>query len=64
MRFIAATWLTNLHFQRVAKVRRKIEQRALLQAQAEVRTTRTRRQTRKPDYVYNDFVNSEVSLQR
>ncbi|KAF7981102.1 hypothetical protein HWV62_34811 [Athelia sp. TMB] len=44
---------------RVAKVRRKLEQRALLQAQAEVRTTRTRRQTRKPDYVYNDFANSE-----
>jgi len=40
-------------------VRKKIEQRALLQAQAEVRSTRTRRQTRKPDYVYNDYANSE-----
>lgn len=32
----------------------------MLQAQAEIRTTRTRRQTRRPDYVYNDFAHSEV----
>ncbi|KAF8899001.1 hypothetical protein BD779DRAFT_1607614 [Infundibulicybe gibba] len=35
---------------RVAKVRKKLEQRQLLLAQAEVRETRTRRQTQKPDY--------------
>ena len=33
----------------------------MLLAQAEVRQTRTRRQTQKPDYVYNDEVDSEVS---
>ncbi|KAL5494905.1 hypothetical protein ACEPAI_367 [Sanghuangporus weigelae] len=41
---------------RVAKVRRKLEQKEILKAQAELRSTRTRRQTRRPDYVYNhDF---------
>ncbi|KAJ4485839.1 hypothetical protein J3R30DRAFT_3655172 [Lentinula aciculospora] len=44
---------------RVAKVQRKIEQRKLLMAQAELRQTRTRRQTRKPDYVYNNAADSE-----
>ncbi|KAJ3783133.1 hypothetical protein GGU10DRAFT_405483, partial [Lentinula aff. detonsa] len=46
---------------RVAKVQRKIEQRKLLIAQAELRQTRTRRQTRRPDYVYNNGADSEVS---
>ncbi|KIM47759.1 hypothetical protein M413DRAFT_439429 [Hebeloma cylindrosporum] len=42
---------------RVQRVRKKIEQKRMLIAQAEVRQTRTRRQTQKPDYVYsnNDF---------
>ncbi|RDB29070.1 hypothetical protein Hypma_015794 [Hypsizygus marmoreus] len=44
---------------RVAKVKRKIEQRKMLIAQAEVRETRTRRQTRKPDYVYTNDYDSE-----
>lgn len=44
---------------RVQKVRRRMEQRQLLFAQAELRETRTRRQTRKPDYVYNDDFGSE-----
>nr|AKF12273.1 hypothetical protein [Collybia nuda] len=45
---------------RVQKVRKRIEQRRLLMAQAEVRETRTRRQTQRPDYVYsNDFDDSE-----
>ncbi|KAF9245782.1 hypothetical protein BU15DRAFT_70853 [Melanogaster broomeanus] len=39
---------------RVQRVRRKIEQKQILVAQAEIRETRTRRQTRRPDYVYND----------
>ncbi|TFY52540.1 hypothetical protein EVG20_g10507, partial [Dentipellis fragilis] len=39
---------------RVQKLRKKIEQRAILLAQAEIRQTRTRRQTRRPDYVYFD----------
>jgi len=37
---------------RVQKVRRRIEQRQLLLAQAEVRETRTRRRTTRPDYAY------------
>jgi len=44
---------------RVQKVKRKIEQRQLLLAQAELRETRTRRQTRKPDYVYNNDFDSD-----
>jgi len=44
---------------RVHKVRKKIEQRRMLLAQAEVRQTRTRRQTQKPDYVYNDDPDSD-----
>ncbi|KAF9486290.1 hypothetical protein BDN70DRAFT_869765 [Pholiota conissans] len=44
---------------RVSKVRKKIEQKRLLLAQAEIRQTRTRRRTQKPDYVYNNDVDSE-----
>lgn len=46
--------------QRVHRVRRKIEQKHILMAQAEIRETRTRRQTRRPDYVYNDVESDEV----
>ena len=48
---------TKFNLQRVQRVRKKIEQKRMLIAQAEVRQTRTRRQTQKPDYVYsnNDF---------
>lgn len=49
--------------QRVQKVRRKIEQAAILKAQGEIRETRTRlRQTRRPDYVDYDVPDDEVSL--
>ena len=53
---------TKFNLQRVQRVRKKIEQKRMLIAQAEVRQTRTRRQTQKPDYVYsnNDF-DSEAS---
>ncbi|KAH0591018.1 hypothetical protein H2248_001129 [Termitomyces sp. 'cryptogamus'] len=51
---------------RVAKVRRRIEQREqrehrklLLAQAAEVRETRTRRQTQRPDYVYANTYDSE-----
>ncbi|TFY80030.1 hypothetical protein EWM64_g3985 [Hericium alpestre] len=44
---------------RVQKLRKKIEQRAILMAQAEIRQTRTRRQTRRPDYVYYEGGESE-----
>ncbi|EJD03578.1 uncharacterized protein FOMMEDRAFT_105676 [Fomitiporia mediterranea MF3/22] len=44
---------------RVAKVRRKLEQKEILKAQAELRSTRTRRQTRRPDYVYNQEFDDE-----
>ncbi|KAJ7161397.1 hypothetical protein C8R43DRAFT_992731 [Mycena crocata] len=49
---------------RVEKARKKLEQRQALLArvaQAEIRETRTRRQTRKPDYVYTttDFDDEE-----
>ncbi|KAJ2914273.1 hypothetical protein MD484_g6148, partial [Candolleomyces efflorescens] len=39
---------------RVARIRKKIEQRQALYAQAELRETRTRRRTQKPDYVYSN----------
>ncbi|TFK77353.1 hypothetical protein BDN72DRAFT_784428 [Pluteus cervinus] len=40
---------------RVQRVRKKIEQRKVLLAQAELRETRTRKRTQRPDYVeYND----------
>ncbi|TDL28009.1 hypothetical protein BD410DRAFT_713344 [Rickenella mellea] len=44
---------------RVSRVRKKIEQREMLKAQAIIRETRTRRQTRRPDYVYNHEADSE-----
>ncbi|KAF8973533.1 hypothetical protein BDZ97DRAFT_1775592 [Flammula alnicola] len=44
---------------RVSRVRKKIEQKRILLAQAEVRQTRTRRRTQKPDYVYNNDMDSE-----
>ncbi|KAF5323365.1 hypothetical protein D9611_005668 [Ephemerocybe angulata] len=44
---------------RVARVRKKIEQRHALMAQAEIRQTRTRRRTQKPDYVYSNGYDSE-----
>ncbi|KAI0068137.1 hypothetical protein BV25DRAFT_1867186 [Artomyces pyxidatus] len=44
---------------RIQKARKKIEQRNLLMAQAEIRETRTRRQTRRPDYVYYDGGDSD-----
>ncbi|GBE77729.1 hypothetical protein SCP_0106110 [Sparassis crispa] len=47
--------LTRLH-----RARRKIEQRNLLIAQAEVRETRTRRRTTRPDYAYmNDPISED-----
>ncbi|KAG6868887.1 hypothetical protein C0993_008635 [Termitomyces sp. T159_Od127] len=53
---------------RVAKVRRRIEQREIreqrklmLAQAAEVRETRTRRQTQRPDYVYANTYDSEAS---
>nr|BAH22602.1 hypothetical protein UP11 [Pholiota nameko] len=46
---------------RVSKVRKKIEQKRQLLAQAEIRQTRTRRRTQKPDYVYNNDMDSEAS---
>ncbi|RXW24038.1 hypothetical protein EST38_g1848 [Candolleomyces aberdarensis] len=39
---------------RVARIRKKMEQRQALYAQAELRETRTRRRTQKPDYVYSN----------
>ncbi|KAG2756416.1 hypothetical protein P692DRAFT_20852863 [Suillus brevipes Sb2] len=44
---------------RVQRARKKIEQRQILMAQAEIRQTRTRRQTRRPDYVYHDAESGE-----
>ncbi|CAA7265919.1 unnamed protein product [Cyclocybe aegerita] len=44
---------------RVQKVRKKIEQKRLLLAQAEIRQTRTRRRTKRPDYVYGNDLDSE-----
>ncbi|KAG1783504.1 hypothetical protein EV702DRAFT_1190527 [Suillus placidus] len=46
---------------RVQRARKKIEQRQILMAQAEIRQTRTRRQTRRPDYVYHDAESGEAS---
>ncbi|KDQ20327.1 hypothetical protein BOTBODRAFT_27751 [Botryobasidium botryosum FD-172 SS1] len=45
---------------RIAKARKRQQQKNYLLAQAEVRVTRTRRQTRRPDYVYNDDADEEV----
>jgi len=44
---------------RLQRARKKTEQRNLFLAQAEIRQTRTRRQTRRPDYVYYDVENSD-----
>ncbi|KAJ3542825.1 hypothetical protein NMY22_g3360 [Coprinellus aureogranulatus] len=44
---------------RVARARKKIQQRQALYIQAELRETRTRRRTQKPDYVYDDGADSE-----
>lgn len=44
---------------RVQRARRKAEQRNILLAQAEIRQTRTRRQTHRPDYVYYDAESSD-----
>ncbi|GLB35905.1 hypothetical protein LshimejAT787_0301930 [Lyophyllum shimeji] len=52
----------DAELERVARVRKRIEQREhrkLLLAQAEVRETRTRRRTQKPDYVYSNVYDSE-----
>ncbi|KDR85452.1 hypothetical protein GALMADRAFT_218548 [Galerina marginata CBS 339.88] len=49
----------DVELTRVQRVRKKIEQKRLLLAQAEVRQTRTRRQTQKPDYVYGNDIDSE-----
>ncbi|KAF5352367.1 hypothetical protein D9756_005980 [Leucocoprinus leucothites] len=46
------TYPDSRNDQRVAKVRKKIEQNRMLMVQAELRSTRTRRQAQKPDYVY------------
>ena len=43
------------------RVRRKIEQRKTLLAQAELRETRTRRKTKRPDYVYSNGIDSQAS---
>ncbi|KAI0275019.1 hypothetical protein BC834DRAFT_1037602 [Gloeopeniophorella convolvens] len=45
---------------RIQKARKKVQQRNILLAQAEIRQTRTRRQTHRPDYVYYDPENSDI----
>ncbi len=47
-------------FQRIQRARKKVEQRNIFLAQAEIRQTRTRRQARRPDYVYYGIENSDV----
>ena len=47
-------------FQRIQRARKKVEQRNMFLAQAEIRQTRTRRQTYRPDYVYYGVENSDV----
>lgn len=49
-----------MYFQRIQRARKKVEQRNMFLAQAEIRQTRTRRQTRRPDYVYYSMDNSDV----
>ncbi|KAI9444850.1 hypothetical protein H4582DRAFT_1911687 [Lactarius indigo] len=44
---------------RIQRARKKVEQRNMFLAQAEIRQTRTRRQTRRPDYVYYGIENSD-----
>lgn len=47
--------------QRIQRVQRKIQQRNLLIASAELRETRTRRRTTRPDYAYMNNPESDVS---
>ena len=61
-RHVVSILIANV-YQRVAKIKKRIEQRKSLLAQAEIRETRTRRQTQKPDYVYADQFDSEVNMQ-
>lgn len=49
--------------QRVQRVKRKVEQRRALLAQAELRETRTRRKTHRPDYVYSNEFESQASAE-
>ncbi|KAJ8597625.1 hypothetical protein M405DRAFT_803668 [Rhizopogon salebrosus TDB-379] len=51
--------IVDAELARVQRIRKKIEQRQILIAQAEIRQTRTRRQTRRPDYVYHDAESGE-----
>ncbi|KAH6916977.1 hypothetical protein BKA70DRAFT_1251067 [Coprinopsis sp. MPI-PUGE-AT-0042] len=44
---------------RVAKIRKKAEQRRMLYVQAELRETRTRARTKRPEYVYDDFMSED-----
>ncbi|KZT43742.1 hypothetical protein SISSUDRAFT_1039618 [Sistotremastrum suecicum HHB10207 ss-3] len=44
---------------RIQRMRKKIEQKNLQLVQSQVRGVRTRRQTRRPDYVYNDGVSED-----
>ncbi|KAJ7597525.1 hypothetical protein C8J56DRAFT_920282 [Mycena floridula] len=44
---------------RIQKAKRRLEQKRMLVVQSELRETRTRRQTHKPDYVYPVEVDSE-----
>ncbi|KAG1754863.1 uncharacterized protein EDB91DRAFT_1325875 [Suillus paluster] len=53
--------IVDAELARVQRARKKIEQRQILLAQAEIRQTRTRRQTRRPDYVYHDAESGEAS---
>ena len=68
---IAVSELTSLpHYsvliqclQRVTRAKKRLQQRLMLFAQAELRETRTRRSTRKPDYVYDGYNSNEVCSQ-
>ena len=61
--FLPVASRTHLFFfQRLQRARKKAEQRNLFLAQAEIRQTRTRRQTHRPDYVYYDVESSDVCL--
>lgn len=57
---------TNLYLrsptQRIQRAKKKIAQRNLLIAQAEVRETRTRRRAARPDYAYMNDPEIDVSL--
>ncbi len=66
MSLLTLLWLVtdddSLLIQRIDKARRRAEQKLALYAQAELRETRTRRQTKKPDYVYAPEYESDVSV--